>query len=381
MKKLFFAALPFLIASCSEKTSEDTSSLSGNAGKKFTLEVVDTLFIDSGEEIILIENQDARTDSSDDHNYYFNYNRKQNLIDVINLNTLKLNKQIPFETEGPNGTSSNVSSIDHFGHGNFMINNFNGWIQIFNNQSQKTDHFRLDQKTLKGDTLAGAETISTYGLINDQGNTFYSFYGDHVNNHKGIAKINIIDRSLIKIPVEGLEAINDYQISLEENGHNSFVSANFNFQFINEKIILTNSVINEAFVYDIQKDSLFHQNYISSLSLNKQKKPSKTVASSYEEFKSLMKELNNRVYFEQPIYDSTKHLFYRLTLTKENISQTQWTYVLTIFDENLKMITENVIPDFEGLSSTSFVKNGKIYFKHNINDELAFVVMEVKEVQ
>ncbi|WP_186757167.1 DUF4221 family protein [Echinicola salinicaeni] len=376
MKKLFFAALPFLIASCYEKTSEETSSLSDNAGKKFTLEVVDTLFIDSGEDIILIENQNARTDFSDDLKYYFNYNYKQNLIDVINLKEHKLERQIPFETEGPNGTTSYVSSIDHFDQDKFMINNFNGLVQVFDSNAQKLKSLQLNNETLNGDTLKPKEKISTFGYMGPNGDTYYSFYERIFEGPRGMAIIDMKSKTLTKIPVDGLDAIKDFYITMKIKGGTQSTSPSFYFLLEGNKILLSNGAINELFVYNIDNDSVTHHTYSSKLTVNSLRKPSKNTAHSQEESNKLYQEMGHEVSFQRFIADPEHKRYYRISHGKNGST---WTGVLTVFDENFQQISENKLPESFYISN-SFVKDGQIFSQHNIEDELAFVVMEIKEI-
>ncbi|MBD8488806.1 DUF4221 family protein [Echinicola sp. CAU 1574] len=379
MKKLLFAALPFLIFSCSEKSSKVTSSLSENAEKKFTLEVLDTLFIDSGENIILIENQVPRTDFSDDLNYYFNYNRKQNLIDVINLNTLKLDKQIPFDTEGPNGTTSNVSSIDHFGHGNFMINNFGDGIQIFDRNGQKLENFKLNNDDLKGDRLSINERINTFGTIDPITYKYYSIYGHGYGEPHGIAVINIESKSLTKKPIKGLDAIKAYKVELLSDGGRMSRNSSIYFQMVNDKILISNGSVNELFVYDMKNDTTIHHSFESKLTANRQPKPSKNLVHSKEEFNKTYLETENVVSFKNFIADPGHERYYRISIGKGSLNMQEWTYVLTAFDKNFNQISENEIPN-EHYSTNNFIKDNKIFFQHNIEDELAFVVMAIKEI-
>ncbi|UCS94631.1 DUF4221 domain-containing protein [Echinicola marina] len=379
MKKLFFTALPFLIASCSEKTSEETSSLSDNAGKKFTLEVVDTLFIDSGEDIILIENQKARTDFSDDLKYYFNYNYKQNLIDVINLKEHKLERQIPFETEGPNGTTSYVSSIDHFDQDKFMINNFNHGLQIFDSTGQKLESFRLNNDDLRGDSLNTNESINTSGIIDPITSKYYSIYGNGFGAPLGIAIIDIKSKTLTKKPIKGLDAIKVYKVDFIRDGGRTSRSASVYFQREMDKIIISNSSINELFVYHMKNDTTSHYSFDSKLTTNRQQKPSKNLVHSQEEFKSTYVSTGKVVSFSPFIVNPEQERYYRISYGKDTPQQQEFTYVLTVFDKNFNQISESIIPR-RFYSSINIVKDNKIFFQHNIEDELAFVVMEVKEI-
>ncbi|GAB3650822.1 hypothetical protein GCM10028791_18620 [Echinicola sediminis] len=364
MKKLFFAALPFLIISCSEKSNKGNINHSGDQGKKFTLEIVDTIMVDSGEKLIFVESQIQRTDISHDLNYYFNYNRKQNLIDVVNLKDFKLEKQIPFETEGPNGTSSYVSRIDGFDQGKFMINNFNGLVQVFDSNAEKLQSLQLNNETLPGDTLKPEEKVSTFGFMGPGGNTYYSFYEQIFEGPRGMAIIDMKTKTLTKIPIDGLDAIKDFYITMKIEGGSSTTSPPFNFQLEGNKILLSNGAINELFVYNMDNDSVTHYSYSSKLTVNRLQKPSKNIAHSQEESKKLRQEMGNNVSFQKFIADPENNRYYRIS---HGMEDSKWINVLTVFDGDFQQISENLLTKSIYVSN-SFVKDGKIFFQQNIED-------------
>lgn len=339
----------------------------------YSLKVVDTLMVDPGEEIILVENQSSRIDVSDNRRYYFNFNWKLNHIDMIDLDKMVLEQQVKLERDGPNGTGSQVSRIDYYGEGNFMINDFNSNIRLFDQERQQIDQFRLDQETLKGDTLGAYERINTSGGIDAKGRTYFSYYSDFSKGPEGIAKVDIPSRTLTKIPVKGIEAINAYQVTYEVNGGISKRSASFHFQYLPGKILISNSAINELFFYDTRKDSLYHYQYESTITPNRQQPLRKTNAGSREEFNEIGKDIGRKLNFGQPVYDPAQGLYYRLTVFREDVNQSNWNTVLTVFDDHLEMIAENELEDFPMAWRPSFVKDNMIYFAVNIEDELAFI--------
>lgn len=137
--------------------------------------------------------------------------------------------------------------------------------------------------------------------------------------------------------------------------------------------MISNSAINELFFYDTRKDSLYHYQYESTITPNRQQPLRKTNAGSREEFNEIGKDIGRKLNFGQPVYDPAQGLYYRLTVFREDVNQSNWNTVLTVFDDHLEMIAENELEDFPMAWRPSFVKDNMIYFAVNIEDELAFI--------
>lgn len=372
MRKLLFMVLPIVALSCSEKTSSEVTKV--DSGRKFSLNVVDTVMVDTGDDILYVQGQSAQTAFNADFSNYFNYNGKQNLIDVIDLHKMKVERQIPFETEGPNGTTSYISAIGYYGEGNFMLNNYMSGVQLFDGAANKLDHFRLDNETLEGDSLDGDERIVPFGAITDDGTTYYSYYSIGFGEPRGIAKIDVSSRTFTKIPVEGLDAVKDFKVVFEREGGMTATHAAFYFDIVGQKLLMSNNAINELFVYDLVNGGIEHFSYESQLTDNIRHKPSKNKANSQEEFRSLSREIGGNVNFLHWIPDPEKQLYYRLSVGENGSGTT----VLTVLDGSFRQIAEAKV-DYSAFSSSFFVRDGRIYSRQNIEDELAFVVAEIEE--
>ncbi|GGF27540.1 DUF4221 family protein [Echinicola rosea] len=168
-------------------------------------------------------------------------------------------------------------------------------------------------------------------------------------------------------------------LSIEIPGGRSKRSASFFFQYTAGLVLISNSAINELFVYDTQKDSLHHHKYESQITPNQQERVGKAIVDSQEEFQEIAKGIGSKLNFFRPLYDPEKHLYYRLTSHRDNVNKSTWDYVLTVFDNNLNMISENEIEEFPRIWGPSFVKNNMIYYAANIEDELAFVRAAISE--
>ncbi|MBD8488805.1 DUF4221 family protein [Echinicola sp. CAU 1574] len=373
MKKLFFAVLSFLIFSCSEKPSNKQNV----EVSKFSIKIVDTLFVNAKEEIILIENIDSRTDVSEDLKFYYNYNQKQHLIDVINLDEMRFERKIQLEREGPNGTGK-IKRIDFTKSGQVLINSKNK-IQVFNYGGEKIKQIRLDNDNLKGDSLVGREYIDTFfGILSDDGRYCYTIYFKNFFEPGGVAIINLKDQTFTKRPIIGLDKIKEFKVSY--NGtYGRVVGPGLFFKGHDNQILISNDYINELYVYDIANDCTYHHTYKSNFLKNYNSKPSKQQTNSIKEFKSLLDETGNSIRLRQIIPDPTHKRYYRFS-KGEKLEGNRSSMVLTVFDEQFHQVFETDNISLNSYIDVSFVKDDNIFVLENIEDEMAFVVMKIQEI-
>ncbi|WP_200975135.1 DUF4221 family protein [Echinicola sp. 20G] len=372
MKKLFFATLPFLIFSCSEKSNDSSNSLklTKSADATYSLSVIDTIMVDSGEEIIYMDSNKSRTDFSDDGKWYYNYNRKEHAIEVVDLEKAKLEKKLYLEKEGPNGTGP-VEMIDFNDNGQFLI---------FNEKSAKVyDSNSGNIKLLKLKDFDREEEYSNlsnnFGELNDDGNIYYSLYQKEAGEPLGITKINFNDNTLFKKSIEDLDAIKAYRIRFNKMA----VYPSLSFNKIGNKILLSNQTINELFVYDLEMKLSKHFTYQSDITIDQRTKPSKNEADSKEEFDHIRKSRPLDAIFGPMQFDPIRKQYYRLSLAQGK-NENNFHKVLTVFDEKFNQLLETDRVEYNGILNNCFVRDGKIYTIENINDEMAFVVLKIQEI-
>jgi len=375
MKKLFFSALPFLIYACNEKTSnnENAYGLVQNHSSTYSIEVTDTIIVDSGNEMIFMDNKKSRTDFSDDGKWYYNYNRKEHSIEVINLEEAKLEKKLPLEKEGPNGTGP-IEIMDFNATDLLFVGNEKG-LKVFNSNLKMVNNLKKEDLDLKVDPLIFSSTLSKFGELSDDGQCFYSIFYKEYGLPTGIAKIDFKNKSFTNKPL-GIDAIKDYRIKFKDGA----LSPELYFNRYGKNILISNQVINELFVYDLEMEASNHFTYKSDIIKDKRTKPSKNEAHSKEEFDNIRKSKPMDAFFGPMQFDPVREQYYRLSIgASKNGNKAH--KVLTVFDKKFNQVFETDRINFKGnLLNNYFVRDGKIYIIENFKDEMAFVVMEVKEI-
>ncbi|QDH78394.1 DUF4221 domain-containing protein [Echinicola soli] len=187
MNKLFFVAIPFLILACSQKHKSETVA-SGNeiiSDREFTMEIVDTVLVDPGEEIIYTQYGLYRADWSSDLSKLYNYNGHDNSIEVIDLDDLSLQEKFQLEKEGPNGTEDHIQSFDFF-RGKFLLSTFNK-INAFGSTSQRIFQINIDELEFSGDSLEQDIYPKTRGMMDPSGQYFLVLYEAAFGDPRGLA--------------------------------------------------------------------------------------------------------------------------------------------------------------------------------------------------
>ena len=121
---------------------------------------IDTLFIDSGNELIQAAVKFELVNLSEDHKDLYHWDQNNAILEVIDLDELALVNRIPFEKEGPNGTG--VNPFSHFqmlNESEFVLSNpFQ--VLFFNMEGEKLKDIDLyEEKLRKAFSEVGAPRI------------------------------------------------------------------------------------------------------------------------------------------------------------------------------------------------------------------------------
>jgi hypothetical protein len=154
-----------------------------------------------------------------------------------------------------------------------------------------------------------------------------------------------------------------------------------------ENIVISNNVFNELYVYLPEKDSLLLRTYESRLTPNQKTPYYPKQVESDEAMERIRATGTAEINFERLIWDQVNTRYYRFsyqadveTVEKDGwftLSATNVRVYLTVFDKNLEMITEAIVPQLTTIPRTYFVKDGAIWIFENMEDELGFLRLNI----
>lgn len=377
MNKYNCLLLALILVSCSsEKKSERIKE------KDFGFSyIIDTVMIDAGDEFLFLNMDLYFSDYSSKEGLLYNLNPQSGRVEVIDLKNRKLAKLIQYELEGPNGILEmallglkKASSGDSFFMDYYSINHLDA-------TDAKIASYRLTNDFLNGEKLAKDEEINGMGNIDSNGEYFSSFYGNYQGKEeiRGIAQIHFADSTLSLIPLDFWGDLDKYEINMDPGGGRAISAPEAKFLVANgEDFIVSTTAKNELWQYSKELDSVIHHQYSSQFTENIKPGKFPQTANNQEEFDRLIQQKVDEVVFGSLVKDEVSGRFYRYSRERDK-SDNKYTYVLTIFNENLaqlheeKMREEVSIPGKYVPGNKTFVHDGMLYSFLNIEDEMAFI--------
>lgn len=381
MKQLSVLALLLMLASCEEKPVE-IQLAQANVSPQFNY-VLDTVFIDAGEEQIYLEMDLSMSDFSAREGVLYNLTPETGRVELINMETLKLDSVINYKINGPNS----VRQYFPFGlkktlFGNTFFKEYKV-IHKVNSEGKKLDSYELNNRELSGDRLPFDTEIDGLGEIATDGSYLASFYGNFKigGNVLGIAKINFKDRSLKLVPIDFWEELKNYTITVDYDIGKRNSSPELKFLLLNgPDIILSTSASNELWYYDSESGTVVNKKYHSQITADKKSGRYRQDITDQRLFMYWVKRKNDEVTFGPLLKDQKAQRFYRYSreLDKKDPQKPKYVYVLTVFDETLEQIYEqklhNSIPIIgKYFEEKTFVHNGSIYSYLKKENQLAFI--------
>ncbi|MDO6439237.1 DUF4221 family protein [Cyclobacterium sp. 1_MG-2023] len=374
-------AIASLFSSCSkntEKENEFPEQLS------FSL---DTVYVDPGDEILYLQDKLYLSDLSADKSYLINFNRKDLIAERINLDELKLEKLIPFEKEGPNGTPTYFSRFSLNDEEQLLIWSYQ-FYSIFDQNAKKIKDLGLEK--IAADYLSGSDFYPLM-LFEDpeQPERVLGVFISWKDRAYFILDFDLKDKLFQKTGLPEMDKLQEYNTDILMDGQamGSYGVAVHSIA-INGKIILTNNSFNEVVIYDTNRDSTYVKSWDTPLlGTRKNYTPPKQVDYSSGQREEVVRDSMEEINYGYLVWDETQKRFYRFSITqqfgedKDEYGQyiaTGTDVYLTIFDENLNILAESLVPQLAAPPNKHFVKDGKIWLFANMEDEMAFVQLAIE---
>ncbi|WP_162415986.1 DUF4221 family protein [Cyclobacterium roseum] len=372
MRNVWYLAI-ILLVSCEGKVGKTGPDYFSN--RQFSL---DTVMIDSGDEILFVKHQLLNADMGKDGKYFYNFNGDDHTLEKINLNELRLEEKLPFEKEGPNGTGPGIGVMRIIDESHVSIT---GMYQssLFSMEGEKLmtvyyENFSLADWHNGGDLLKGDRV-----LLDPDAKRLYGLIQGYEDKRFVLGLLHLEEYETSRVELKSFERLPDYSFEYTISGkatvHMS-ESPKVGIEKFGKKVILSNEITNALMWYDTEMDSLFMKSYDSQLTANQKEKEYQKVHETPEEFKVEYARYKQEVNFMSPFWDSDRQCFYRFSY-EENESKTM--VYLTAFDKDLNMLGEILVPQLTKKPGRHFVKDGKVWMYENMEDEMGFIRLAISE--
>lgn len=380
MKKLFYLSVFASLLACGEKSSDSASS----SNLELTYEI-DTVMVDPGDHFFFLNWGLGIADITSDRKLLYNLNPQTLLLEVVDLDALALKETIQLEREGPNGVGGGfISKLQVLSNGNLMLFDFNKIVEI-NPAGDLLKSYEFNANTLTGYEFGETDKVSYSGLFSPDGKIYV---GEMVDDDfkapsKGLALINIENMELKFVATDASSKLDEFRIMLEmdtEGGTSSMSMGESVFiRFMEDQLVVSNSALNEAYIYNIVSDTLVYKTFEATLTGNERIKNFPNQVDSREALFEASKEKQKQVRFGPMIPQTEENLIWRFSTDMDRMIADSVVSkdVVTLFDTDFNMIEEQTLENFTN-SSSQFFKDGMLYSYLNINDEMAFVRLKPK---
>lgn len=375
------ALLAFSIWACSGKESQE------QAGKYSELKfALDTVMIDPGEEILHIQDNLWVSDISKDSKYLFNYNRKDAVMEKIDLDKLILVEKIKFEKEGPDGLGNFISKFTVDAEEHFTVWSY-GLSKVFDQNAKLVKDMKIE-KILEGTfSTYDAQPLDFFKIPGDS-NRLIGFYIKWDDKSYLIVDIDLKEENFSIIGLPELKRIQDFSTDLLYDGQWAGAMGTGAFSLANgEKILVSNNSFNEVYIYDSAEDSLYLKELEGPLlGIKKSYIPPKQVEVSSSQHWEVDKKQREDIYFGRILWDAKNQRYLRLSFKEkfgEEIIENRGYLAngaevfLSVFDKDFNLLAESAVPQLNKKPGRHFVKNGQIWIFENIDDEMAFLRLQI----
>jgi len=368
-----------LISYCSLLLSCNSQTDNKNKSSYSDFEVqIDTIQVDSGSEIVMAGADLQNPAISKDKAKFYSWDRKNYALEIIDLQSYKLENKVHFDKEGPKGLQS-----DHlfytkplpkarFGfedNESFKIHDLEG--NLF-----KKVHFEEEWIT---QDLTESESFELVA-VNDLGTKLAGIHFGFDQYKAMMFLLDIEDEKKESIPLPEFQKLENYRIIFHKNGtYLTSVNPKIYINFQGDSIILSNNHFNDLYIY--KEGELRYQSFEHQLIAEGKEKQYRNKSESREEVVQMVYDMNTEISFTRFLWDEKNDFFYRFSnqaVYAEGIDEPTWKVSVMLYDKDLNLTGEKEVMTFNTYAEPLFVKNGKVHFHLNIEDELGFIRMSLK---
>ncbi|HAS59617.1 MAG: hypothetical protein CL554_01950 [Algoriphagus sp.] len=386
MKKLFLFLTISIFAACGKKLTSENETQSNqpsNVLENLTFQV-DTIIVDSGKELFNLKDlsifgkQNYFSLSQNNDSLYF-FDRHRLILHEIDLKSLKLVNNFPFEQEGPDGIGRFVYTFKWLPNKQFYVKDLFGNSWFFSKEGRKLAQIEINSEEMVEGTRLESFSISNQQIIDFKRKKLYSLPRSFKSRELYFAVLESMGETgrILKIPE--LEKTFNFFVELKGSADGGGGKGEMVFlQQLNDLVLISSTVGNSIYVYDPNLDSLFFKAFPHELApLGKNVEIKKEVFSD-KEFQAELNKLHTQIDYWDFYWDEQTQRYYRFAskgLPLANIdSPKNFEYFLFAYDRNLTLKGEKKLEGFSELPLSGFFKDGKLWSYVNVDDELGFAV-------
>jgi len=381
-KQLLIGVLMLGLVSFSCGNSKNTGSNSEGKMLENLSFTSDTVLVDPGDQLINLQFGLLKADFSEDGKYLYHLHPSDQVLSVINLDALKIEKQIQFEREGPNGIPDFAITTQFLGDNKLLFLGMQN-SGIFNLEAEKLTSLNRDSVKLEGITTEKDYTFFYQLEAAPKHNLLFSIPNNVESAQYSLAifDMDFLNGKVIGLPEFGF--LSNFELIFRE-GRSSSTANTASVQLRTEldQVLVYSQGTSSFYRYDILKDTLVFKTYEHKLVPNQKTPPASRQLKSKEEFDEAVNYAKDQISFGDFLWDKSRDLYFRFGSIRKPLldpeAPAKNEVFLFAYDSDFNLLGEVEIKELNFQPSWPFFKDGKLWSYVNVNDELGFAVMNFK---
>lgn len=378
MKKLSLIILALIVFSCGSNDSEDSAS--SNILEKLTY-AVDTVLINSGQELVDLSGDLRLADLSEDHRMLYLLGQKTKILYVFDLEEKKLIETIPFEKEGPNGLGEYPSSLQLLEGERFVISDYRS-SYLFDKAAMRIGEFKIAKDSIEGLETKDEMSLLHHVTLSPDERQLFSLPGNFFEGTRDLLVYDLSKSTGKQIDIPAMDLAGTFRVVLQTKDMMMVSIEDINFSWANGRLFIYSNSTSDLYSYDYQEDSLRLHTFPHSLVETKKTGSVQNTVESQEAFQAEMEKISTQITFGEMIWDSASERYFRfgrIFVPKPDLERKGDDKVyLFAYDKELNLIGEAYLEELKKQPNRSFFKDGKLWSYVNVEDELGFAVMDFK---
>ncbi len=342
---------------------------------------VDTVIVDSGNEILMAATNPYGHSIDTNFSKLYNWDSKSSVLEIVDLDEMKLSEKISIEKEGANGVGVSASTVKYLGNDKLAFIGWDDKITITDLRGNVKERINLNAPWIK-EGFEEKGLISHMGFDED-GKKVYATYVNYKKIETDIVALDIDKQHREIFSLPEFAQRDNYRVSWfnEEGLPASMTFPSLDLVNWENQLLFNTKSSSKIYLYNPENDTLELHQYTSNLTANEKTGTYKNDVSSREEMMDVSTQMGEEVNFTKLIWDDKNKVFYRFvfySLPQVGDEELRYRNFINILNDNFELIGEKEITDLGfSVPNPQFVKQGKIYMFLNLDDELAYVRLEV----
>jgi hypothetical protein len=376
MKNLLILFVSSIILwSCNSTNKNENSS----AYFDFELEI-DTVQVNSGNEILMAGATVRNPGVSSNKKWFYSWDQKNFALEIVDLENYNLENKVYFEQDGPNGIGPNYFyRVDPFPNNQFGFEDYESY-RIYDLDGNMIKKVNFSEEWINTD-LTKSESFEL-SSVNRDGTVLAGMHFGFDGYKPLMFLLDLEAEKAQNITLTEFEKLKKYKIVLRRNG--GYLTSSYPrmlFKFQGDSLLISNTAFNDIYIYNDQTKELKYKTFDHKLIPAGKQKSYKTETESEEEIRQIIYDISEEVTFTEFFWDEQDNRFYRFAnqaIYRDKNENPKWNVSIMVYDHELKLIGEKELMTFDYFPEPLFVKDGKVHFHLNMEDELGFIRIGLK---